>query len=136
MGFIKVKSCLIRADDRLINNVGLGWLRRTYNLNCKTFEPGKSFMQGVQELIDEGNVKAIILGTRRGDPNGAEQVISCQGMYQSYCVQHVYCAHDAQPLPPSDCSALRFVRITLAACRRHLVQAALVGPFSCALTRL
>ena len=57
-----------------MENVGHLCLSRTYKLNCKVLKNDKPFIEGVQELIDDLNLKAFVMGTRRGDPNGAEQV--------------------------------------------------------------
>mmetsp|Transcript_13292 Transcript_13292/g.22444 ORF Transcript_13292/g.22444 Transcript_13292/m.22444 type:complete len:336 (+) Transcript_13292:139-1146(+) len=50
---------------------------RTYKLNCRVLKNDKPFIEGVQELIDDLNLKAFVMGTRRGDPNGAEQDAFC-----------------------------------------------------------
>jgi FAD synthetase len=48
---------------------------KEYRLCCEYIED-KDFKQGLKGLVDSGT-KAIILGTRRGDPNAANQDVFC-----------------------------------------------------------
>ena len=47
---------------------------RKWEMNCRVFPTSVKFAEGLQQLIDKHDLKACILGTRRGDPNADDQV--------------------------------------------------------------
>jgi FAD synthetase len=47
-----------------------------YGLRCTVFAESSSFKQGLQQLVN-GDVRACIIGTRKGDPNADGQASFC-----------------------------------------------------------
>jgi FAD synthetase len=48
-----------------------------WEMNCRVFPTSVKFAEGLQQLIDKHDLKACILGTRRGDPNADDQDVFC-----------------------------------------------------------